>query len=412
MTHPYRLTEVEQFTLDFAVGFNDVHLLEDCYQSLNFNELVQETTELAAVKNHSLEQEPAAMTVKYSPVSSPSTMCVNQYITNWPGDVGFSVCFDNEPKKGKSMTWTFSDTYRKLYVSMNKFFPIHFVTEHAPPQGSVVCVVAAFRESNFRMENVGRCPEHSGVKDKSNNLDGERHPHPEHWIRCDHPSTRYCQDSRNGGRHCLCIPFEERDPHNNDVFTYRLAFMCRNTCPGGPSRRATDVVFILQNPVGQDIARNVLQVKVCACPGRDRKHDEDAQNALICGTTAQLPTKKRAFAARQRTRYSRPVARFPVVDSVDQSTAGPSTSYLPALRDSNVHDGSSSDSAGEESPPYTVTIRCKRTYETLRPIHKVMEIVETIRSRSVAAEPSQDRSFTAGTREGRQVDMSTDMSSD
>lgn len=205
---------------------------------------------------------------------SPNTASVNQRVCDWPGDWGLSVVFDEPQRSGKGMPWTYSESRQKLYANMNVFCPVHFVTERAPPRGSVVCVVGAFRGSESRQENVKRCPVHAGVADSSNQLPSGTHPSPDHWIRCDHPYTRYCQDDANGGRQCLLLPFEAPEPASNHLFTYRLAFMCRNSCVGGPHRRATEVIFILQSPEGHDIARRVIEVKVCACPGRDRLHDE------------------------------------------------------------------------------------------------------------------------------------------
>lgn len=254
-------------------------------------------------------------------LASPNTASVNQRVCDWPGDWGMSVVFDEPERSGKGMHWTYSESRRKLYVNMNVLCPVHFEMERAPPLGSVVCVVGAFRESESRQENVGRCPVHAGEADSSNQLPSGTHPSPDHWIRCDHPYTRYCQD--DGGRQFLLLPFEAPEPGSNHLFTYRLSFMCRNSCVGGPHRRATEVIFILQSPEGHDIARRVIEVKVCACPGRDRLHDE-------------------------------------------QQLSGPTLgSFSPS------NEESSSDS-GDEGPFY-LTVR-RQEYPILRQIHEALEI--------------------------------------
>ncbi|CAN7992151.1 unnamed protein product [Ixodes hexagonus] len=270
-------------------------------------------------------------------LGSPNTASVNQKVVDWPGDSGFSVVFDEPHKTGKSMSWTYSKSRRKLYVNMNVSCPVHFATERPPPRGSVVCVVGAFRESESRRQNVGRCPVHAGVADNSNQLSGGTHPFPDHWIRCDHPDTRYCRDEANGGRHCLSVPFEAPEPASNHLFTYRLAFMCRNSCAGGPNRRATEVVFILQSPDGQDIARRVIEVKVCACPGRDRMHDEQP--------SAPAPT---------------------------HSSSSP-------------HNESSSDSGSEG--PFFLTVR-PEDYPLLRRVHEGLELARAVRLRRRRLEAS------------------------
>lgn len=209
--------------------------------------------------------------------ASPNTTSVNEAVADWAGDYGFRVVFVKpEGVRSSSTSWTYSNAKRKLYTNMKEFCSVHFITERAPPRGSVVCVVGVFLDSEFRRHNVERCSAHARLEDGSNQLPSGQHPFPCHWIRCDHPRTLYCLDEANGGRQCLCLPFEAPEAASNDPFTYHLAFMCRNSCPGSPGRKATEVVFILQSPEGRDIARRVIEVKVCACPLRDRRHDEQA----------------------------------------------------------------------------------------------------------------------------------------
>lgn len=230
---------------------------------------------------------------------APNTSSVNQSVAEWPGDFGFSAVIAGQARAGKNITWTYSEQLRKLYVTMNAPCPVRFVTERAPPEGSFVCVVAAFKESDSRQENVLRCPAHPMPADALSvgTLKDQ-------WFHCDHPGAQYCCDSANGGRHCIRLPLESD--------TFNLKFGCRNSCAGGPSRRATEIVFLLQSPEGQDLARSVVQVKVCACPGRDRRHDEQGREH-----ERAMPSTQAAF---------------------------PSTSNL---RDVDGTDGSSSDSEAE-----------------------------------------------------------------
>ncbi|XP_077503895.1 cellular tumor antigen p53-like [Amblyomma americanum] len=248
---------------------------------------------------------------------APNTSSVNQSVAEWPGDFGFSAVIAGPARAGKNVTWTYSEELRKLYVTMNSPCPIRCITERAPPDGSFVCVVAVFKESDSRQENVLRCPAHCMAADalRIGALKGQ-------WFDCDHPEAQYCCDNANGGRHCIRLPL------GSDVF--HLTFGCRNSCAGGPSRRATEIVFLLQSPEGQDLARSVVQVKVCACPGRDRRRDEEGREH-----ERAVPPTQAAF---------------------------PSTSML---RDVGT-DGSSSDSGGE-SRGGTLTLRVKD-----REVHRVL----------------------------------------
>lgn len=60
-----------------------------------------------------------------------------------------------------------------------------------------------------------------------------------------------------------------------EFVTEMFAFMCFSSCASGPSRRPVEVIFTLERD-GQTLGRRVVEIRVCACPGRDRKSDEKA----------------------------------------------------------------------------------------------------------------------------------------
>lgn len=258
--------------------------------------------------------------------TAPNTSSVNQCVNEWPGDFGFSAVIASVPKAGKNVNWTYSEQLRKLYAVVNAPCPIRFVTERAPPEGSFVCAVAVFRESESRRENVLRCPAH---RTPANALAaGSRE---DQWFHCDHPQAQNCCDDANGGRHCVRLPLGPEP--------FSLTFGCRNSCPGGLRRRATEVVFLLQSPEGQDLARSVVQVKVCACPGRDRRHDEQGGER-----------ERAALVAR---------------------AALPSTSMH---RDADGTDGSSSDSGGEgRGGTFILHVKDRDVYKFLYQVHQSLE---------------------------------------
>ncbi|XP_065299638.1 cellular tumor antigen p53-like isoform X2 [Dermacentor albipictus] len=258
--------------------------------------------------------------------TAPNTSSVNQCVNEWSGDFGFSAVIASSPKAGKNVNWTYSERLRKLYAVVNAPCPIRFVTERAPPEGSFVCAVAVFRESESRRENVLRCPAH---RTPANALGaGSRE---DQWFHCDHPQAQNCCDEANGGRHCVRLPLGPEP--------FSLTFGCRNSCPGGLRRRATEVVFLLQSPEGQDLARSVVQVKVCACPGRDRRHDEQGEER-----------ERAALVAR---------------------AALPSTSMH---RDADCTDGSSSDSGGEgRGGTFLLRVKDRDVYKFLYHVHQSLE---------------------------------------
>ena len=53
--------------------------------------------------------------------------------------------------------------------------------------------------------------------------------------------------------------------------------MCLQTCMGGPNQRPFVLVFTLKNKNGEEIGRQILDVKCCKYPSRDMKNDEEKQ---------------------------------------------------------------------------------------------------------------------------------------
>lgn len=265
-----------------------------------------------------------------------NTSSVNQRVTEWPGELGFSAVVAVQPKSGKNATWTYSEQLRKFYANINVPCPVKFVTDRPPPLGSFVCMVAVFRESESRRENVLPCPVHRRPLG----------PYEGQWLQCDHPAAEYCLDSANGGRHCVVVDAARLSE------TFGLKFGCRNSCAGGLNRRATEVVFLLQSPEGRDLARSVVQVKVCACPGRDRKHDERSLG---------------------HARSAAQVARV----------GAPSTSRH---RDLDGTEASSSDSGTEgRCGAKVLRVKGRDVYQLLSPVHKSLEIAHAARAKKRAS---------------------------
>lgn len=253
-----------------------------------------------------------------------NTSSVNQRVAEWPGELGFRAVVAAQPKSCKSATWTYSEPLRKFYANIDVPCPVKFVVDRPPPVGSFVCMVAVFRASESRRENVLLCPVHRKTVGA----------YEVQWLQCDHPAAEPWLDTANGGRHCVVVDAARLSE------TFGLKFGCRNSCAGGPNRRATEVVFLLQSPAGRDLARSVVQVKVCACPGRDRKHEE------------------------QGLGHGRPAAA---------RTGAPSTSRL---RDVDCNEGSSSDSGAECRSGGGTQVLCVKdrdVYEALLPVHKALE---------------------------------------
>ena len=90
-------------------------------------------------------------------------------------------------------------------------------------------------------------------------------------------SVRY-EDDRNTGRQSVVLPHESPQAGSEWV-TNLFQFMCLGSCVGGPNRRPLQIVFTLEKD-GQVLGRRAVEVRICACPGRDRKADEKSELSM------------------------------------------------------------------------------------------------------------------------------------
>lgn len=186
--------------------------------------------------------------------------------TNYPGDYGFEISFATPSKETKSTTWTYSDSLKKLYVRMATTCPVRFKCARQPPAGSIIRSMPIFMKPEHVQEPVKRCPNHATSKEFN-----ENHPAPNHLVRCEHKLAKYIEDPYTC-RQSVVIP-QETPQAGSEWVTNLFQFMCLGSCVGGPNRRPLQIVFTLEKD-NQVLGRRCVEVRICACPGRDRKGDE------------------------------------------------------------------------------------------------------------------------------------------
>lgn len=181
----------------------------------------------------------------------------------WAGEYNFEInletCGENAEK---SISWTYSQSLNKLYVDREKKCPINFKTSTRPPEGTILRVMPIFQKVANMQDVVKSCPHHVGP---------EGEPSANHIVMCLDPATNYETDPTTG-RHSLTLPYTEPQAGNN-YLQHLFMFKCFISCVGGLNRRPIQLIFTLEHR-GNIIGRQVLDIRICACPGRDRKADE------------------------------------------------------------------------------------------------------------------------------------------
>ncbi|KAG0719870.1 Cellular tumor antigen p53 [Chionoecetes opilio] len=98
-------------------------------------------------------------------------------------------------------------------------------------------------------------------------------PYPHHVVRADHPGALYQENP--SGRLSVVVPLDLQQT-GSDYSLILLRFMCLGSCVGGISRRPITIVLTLENGQADVLGRKVIDVRVCACPTRDIRTDEQS----------------------------------------------------------------------------------------------------------------------------------------
>ncbi|KFM58159.1 Cellular tumor antigen p53, partial [Stegodyphus mimosarum] len=191
---------------------------------------------------------------------------------NWAGNFDFQVSFIPQEKITKGVLWTYSDIKDKLYVGKDAPCPVNFSVNTVMSDDVSIRVMALYSSPENACEIVRRCVNHSMDEVRRGVFEAE------HLVRCESSMATYEIDGATG-RHSVKVPFEN-PPVGQKFSTYIYKFACFGSCAGGPNRRPLMLIFTLEKG-GEVIGRRKLDVKICACPTRDRKTEE--QQSIVSG---------------------------------------------------------------------------------------------------------------------------------
>ncbi|KAJ3585377.1 hypothetical protein NHX12_014098 [Muraenolepis orangiensis] len=253
--------------------------------------------------------------------------------SDYPGEHAFQLRFQKSGT-AKSVTSTYSATLNKLYCQLDKTCPLEVLVDKEPPHGAILRATAVYKKTEHVAEVVRRCPHHQQE---------DAFEHRSHLIRVEGSQRAQYMEDLNTKRQSVTLPYESPQLGSSHT-TLLLNFMCNSSCMGGMNRRPILAILTLETPEGQVLGRRCFEVRVCACPGRDRKIEEENASKTPSGSK---PTKKR------------------------KATPAPAPSTAPPKK---IKSASSTEEDDKEV--FVLRVRGRERYENLKKINEGLELLE------------------------------------
>ncbi|XP_055794807.1 cellular tumor antigen p53-like isoform X4 [Salvelinus fontinalis] len=308
----------------------DVSLLPDATLHKVFDEGLFELLESPVV-------EPSVSTLDSVPPPASTVPSTNDY----PGKHGFQLRFQKSGT-AKSVTSTYSVQLNKLYCQLAKTCPVEVLMAMDPPPGAILRATAIYKKSEHVSEVVRRCPHHQSASDNNEGV-----VHRSHLIRVEGSQWAQYLEDGNTKRQSVLLPYEPPQL-GSETTTVLLNFMCNSSCMGGMNRRPILTILTLETQEGQVLGRRCFEVRVCACPGRDRKTEEENTNKVLNGTKTTNGAKRKS----------------------QQALPPPGTSK-------KIKNGSSTEDEDKDNV-FLLQVRGREHYEWLKKINDSLELMDHI----------------------------------
>ncbi|XP_026865752.1 cellular tumor antigen p53-like [Electrophorus electricus] len=274
--------------------------------------------------------------------SLPPPAAVVPSTSDYPGEYGFQLRF-NQSSTTKSAVSTYSVSLNKLYCQVAKTCPVDVQVEREPPQGAILRATPIYKKAEHVSEVVLRCPHHQNVAENNEGV-----THRSHLIRVEGSQRAQYLEDPDTKRQSVTLPYEHPQLGSEST-TVLLNYMCNSSCMGGMNRRPILTIMTLETHDEQVLGRCCFEVRVCACPGRDRKTEEENRNKATARTTTAAKRIKRE-------------APLPDVQ------ASPGAEACKKMR---------ADSSVEEEI-YFLQVRGKERFNMLKTINDSLELMDTM----------------------------------
>nr|QAV54763.1 tumor suppressor protein p53 [Lateolabrax japonicus] len=278
--------------------------------------------------DENLFELPPEMSTKDGVTPPASTVPVT---TDYPGEYDFKLRFQ-QSGTAKSVTSTYSELINKLYCQLAKTSPVEVLVSKEPPAGAILRATAVYKKTEHVADVVRRCPHHQNE---------DLAEHRSHLIRVEGSQRAQYFEDPHTKRQSVTVPYEPPQL-GSEMTTILLSFMCNSSCMGGMNRRPILTILTLETPEGLVLGRRCFEVRVCACPGRDRKTEEDNSTKTQNGTKQ---AKKR------------------------KSAPAPDTTSMKKSK-------SASSAEEEDKDVYVLHVRGRERYEMLKKINDGLDLVE------------------------------------
>ncbi|KAK7071402.1 hypothetical protein SK128_000220 [Halocaridina rubra] len=201
-------------------------------------------------------------------LAMPDTTGVSRTLPSlqpWSGKYNFDISLPTGNKDRNK--WCYSQMLQKLYVCPNVAVPVNISLSKWIDAS--ITITPVFQQSQHRTDPVTRCYNCRSIQNCEPSLldyivqiEGEG---------CDYELIQE--------RHIVKVPLQSPPPGEVSS-TLLVKLMCLTSCVGGPNRRPFCLVLTLRsNPFGEEIGRQIIDVKCCKCPSRDMNNDEKGSSS-------------------------------------------------------------------------------------------------------------------------------------